>query len=383
MKKRTRVMLISALVAVPALILGLYFAPRAHAEAWRSGDTVTVAAEEKIDSTLYTAGSTIVVEGMVNGDVFCAGQSVVISGEVAGDVICAGSTLSITGVVHGDVRLAGQAVAIDGEVVGSATILGESVTVGTEAIVASDVQVAASNFTLNGVLGRDLALGAETVVIDGDVARNVDAHAETIAMQDGATVGGDMLYRSVENQGVETSGAVAGSVSWEQQERAESSFSFAAFVATFAVISSISLLILSMALVLLIPQRFVLAAQRTREGWSTTFALGILATIAGPIMVAVLLLSVVGMSAGLILLTLLFVVYGVSAPFAAFIIGQQLLRKSTQNVVWYMLLGVAIVIALYLIPLVNILSGLVIVWFGGGMALRSIRFEKPVYIAKK
>ena len=81
-----------------------------HALSFRTGDNVTIGQTEKINDTLYVAGSNIAINAEVFGDIFCAGQHVHISGIVHGDVICAGQTVTVSGIVDGDIRLAGQTV---------------------------------------------------------------------------------------------------------------------------------------------------------------------------------------------------------------------------------------------------------------------------------
>src|SRR5690606_15328805 len=101
--------------AALGILIGLFglsamFWGAAHAQNFRSGNSVTVGANEVVDSTMWVAGRSIDLAGEVNGDVFCAGQNVSVTGTIRGDLLCAAQNITISGVITGDVRVAAQSV---------------------------------------------------------------------------------------------------------------------------------------------------------------------------------------------------------------------------------------------------------------------------------
>src|SRR4051794_7246380 len=78
-----------------------------HAAVFRSGDKVTIAADETIDDDLYVFGSEIVIDGKVDGDVCAFGKQITVNGTVTGNVMAAGQAVVIVGQAGG-ARIAGQ-----------------------------------------------------------------------------------------------------------------------------------------------------------------------------------------------------------------------------------------------------------------------------------
>ena len=63
----------------------------------RTGDTVTVPADETWDGDLYLLGGRVSVAGSVDGDLTVLGGQVDVGGSVTGDVLAAGGNVSIAG----------------------------------------------------------------------------------------------------------------------------------------------------------------------------------------------------------------------------------------------------------------------------------------------
>lgn len=122
----------------------------AYAMATRTGQQVTVPADETITGTLFAGGNTVTVDGVVNGDVICGGQHVKIAGTVNGDVICGAQTMDVTGTVSGSLRTAAQMVDVTGSVKRNITVASQTLTLGKTATVAGEVIFAGESFTNNG-----------------------------------------------------------------------------------------------------------------------------------------------------------------------------------------------------------------------------------------
>jgi hypothetical protein len=137
----------------------------------RTGDTVTVGADESVDGDLYVLGGMVTVNGSVDGDLSAFGGQVTLNGSVTGDVLAAGGSVSISGDVAGDLRTAGGQVTLDGPV-------GE------------DVIAAGGQTTLEGgaTVEGDLVVSGGQVTMDGAVAGNIEANAGTYSRT--GTVGG-------------------------------------------------------------------------------------------------------------------------------------------------------------------------------------------------
>jgi cytoskeletal protein CcmA (bactofilin family) len=137
----------------------------------RSGQEVTIPAEETVQGDLVASAGTVRVEGRVDGDLVASGGRVVVAGTVTGDVLAAAGSTTIAGDVGGDVRAATGQARIEGRV-------GEDVVLGAgQATVARGAQI-----------GGDLIFGAGRMQLDGAVAGSVLGSASGYTR--GGSVGG-------------------------------------------------------------------------------------------------------------------------------------------------------------------------------------------------
>jgi hypothetical protein len=137
----------------------------------RTGDTVTVPADETWDGDLYLLGGRVTVAGSVDGDLTVLGGQVDVSGTVTGDVLAAGGNVSIAGEVGGDVRVAGGQVNLGGTVHEDVAVTGGQVTI-----------------PAGGDIGGDLIVAGGQVTMAGSVDGSVEGSAGNYSS--GGTVGG-------------------------------------------------------------------------------------------------------------------------------------------------------------------------------------------------
>ena len=285
------------LLAVGTLIIAscIGFVAGVDAQSFKSGNNVTVAEDEVVDSTLYVSGRTIDIAGKVNGDVICVGQNVSISAEVEGDIICAAQTLDITGNVEGSIRVTAQTASISSNVENNASIVAQTLITRSSSQIGRDVGLAAQTATLNGGVGRDLAAAASSLTVNGPVDRNVEAEVEQLSLGNKAKVGGNLTYTSQEKLEQDNSATVAGKVVRKQPAKGNNSvvspvFSFSAF----GIYLVVAMLVVSLALVLIMPASFHRASDFPITNWTKTLAVGVVASFTVPFLVLGLLFTLVG-----------------------------------------------------------------------------------------
>ena len=120
----------------------------------RFGDDITVSDDERIDGDLYLFGGDIYVDGDVTGDLVVFGGTVSVGGEIGGDLLVGAGTVELTGAVLGDIRTGAGQVTIRGDV-------GEDILAGT------------GRLRVDGDVGGDIVFGAGLVDIGGTVAGDV------------------------------------------------------------------------------------------------------------------------------------------------------------------------------------------------------------------
>lgn len=135
----------------------------------RTGDNVTVPADESWDGDLYLLGGRVTVAGFVDGDLTVLGGQVDVTGTVTGDMLAAGGNVSIGGVVRGDVRLAGGQINVGGTVAEDVAATGGQVTVPAGADIGGDLIVAGGQVTMSGSVGGSVEGSAGSYSAGGAV----------------------------------------------------------------------------------------------------------------------------------------------------------------------------------------------------------------------
>lgn len=368
-----------------AFLLSIFMTAGAKAFNARSGDTVTVAKSDVVDSTFYTAGKNITIAGTVKGDVFCAGQNVEISGTVEGDVLCAAQDLHISGVVQGDVRLAGQTVDLSGTVNGNATLMGQSLTVQSTAWIGHDATLAGQTARMDGKIGRDIVFTSSNTTIGGTVGRDVEAYGENSELKGGAQIGGNFVYTSNRqatiNDGAIVMGKTERKVPAKHNESQKPVFVKRVMNPLFRLLM---IIITGLALVFLVPRWFGRTGATMQKKWASSLGIGFVVTVVAPVIATLLMLTVVGIPLGVMLTVVWLFGLLASFVFGAFALGTWLWQYQP----WFtqrgqeiaaLIIGSIIILVLSYIPVVGVVvSVLVGLWGAGGFyasIMESIRAQ--------
>lgn len=363
---RRKLALIGLLAALP--IIG--WTVTVQASDGSSDGNFTVSEGQVVDGPLFASGQQINMGGEINGDMFCAGQNVAITGRVDGDVLCAAQNITVSGTVTGDVRSLSQTTAISGTVEGSVSAAAQTVNLQGGSRVGRDVAAAATSVTAAGAIGRDLWVAADSLNVEGQVARNVDARADRLALKGDGRVNGNFRYESRNELQRDQSAQIAGRVD-RSQPAAERKDGFDGRDIVASLLFLLAMLATSLVLVLLVPAVFRRASDLALGHLGRTALIGFLATIVVPVLIITLMVTVIGLPLGLLLLMVWLVMLLLAGPFAAYLTGRLLLRDN-QNALLIMMAGSAIILVLYLVPVLNFLIFLVVLWFGLGSMLYTL-----------
>ncbi len=351
---RRKLLIIGGLLFVGSILSGTVLA---RAQSIRTGSSTNIQKSETVDSSLVIAGETINIAGTVQGDVYCAGQTVSITGTVRGDVMCAGQTVNVSGLVEGDIRVAGQQVRLDGRVDGSATLLGQAVSVDKSTVIADDLLITASTATVDGSVARDLGIAANTARVNAPVGRNLSGQVAQLTLGTSANIKGSIDYTSSRNLTREDGAKVAGEVKRREPKQQPNKSKWA--VMPFATLAYllISLMLVALVLVVLFPRLFEQTNAYSRKNLGLTALVGAGTLFAAPIVMVILAVTFVGLPLSFMALLAWLLLLSLSGPVTGYIVGERILsRTKYKKPFLYMLVGGAIVLVLYVVPVVNIFA---------------------------
>jgi predicted acyltransferase (DUF342 family) len=371
--KKVKLIMLSVLAMTVALFA---LAGTTYAGSFHSGDTVITKNNEVTSHSLFVAGKNIEINGTVKGDIFCAGQNITINAKVDGDVICAGMNVDIKGIVAGDVRAAGQVVTLEARVDHNASLAGSSVKVESGASVGKDLQIAGSTLTIDSPVGRDVDAAGSAVAVGGMIGGDLQATTDSLSLGSGAKVSGNVTYYS-HNSADKASGAkISGKLTRKDppknhEQRNQNPVPNAIF-------SFFALLSLAFVALALFPRKLRALTDLALTQPGMTVLIGLAACIGVPALILVSFMTVVGVMIGVVLLLAWIGVMLLSGVFASYYAGRLILARTAPHHPFVaMLVGVAVLSALMLVPIVNIITIIVIALMGSGMVIRELFTKSP------
>lgn len=309
----------------------------------RTGDSISIGAGETIDDDLYVFGGTVDVNGTITGDLIVFGGQVRIDGTVNGDVMAGSGTVDVNGTVGGDVRVGAGQLNIDGTV-------GE------------DVFAGAGQIGVSGEIGGDLVFGAGQVRVDG-------------------VIGGDVLGSTGD---YDRSGTVGGSenVTIEQPAEREQPNILTRWLERFASLLVLGLIIMWASRSLLersvtaIDTRLGSVVVRGLIALAAVVVLPIAVTVAAALLAALFAWIGLDLLVGLMIVEIVvvwlvaallaFVFVVVIAPVTVAVwAGNKALPDDTAGYL-ALAVGLAVLVALQLVPILGGLVGLVVTIVGAG-----------------
>lgn len=408
---------VTSLGVAAVLTLTVGAAPAAALDP-RTGDDLTVDADETVDDDLYVAADTLTVEGTVAGDLVVAARRVVIDGTVEGDLIGAAQSVVVTGAVEDDVRVAvAELVVEDGAEIGDDTIVfGYALEAQEGSTIGGDVVVTGRQGVLDGQVAETLWGTAEGIEIGGAVGGDVDvtvggggggfeatpqgisvsAIDGGLAITDSAVIDGDVRYRSPSEADIAADARIAGDVVFDEVSRAAPEDDGVARQVLGRIVDALrtfgTLFLVGFLLVSLLPRAAGGVSDTLRRrpwvalGWGVLFfpVVGVLLGVLGlvTILLAVLLgvvtlgglagfVVAAGLLAAFALAFAVAVAVALLAPLAAaFLVGRLILRRSWPDDLGgrtlALLVGVAIYAVLQALPFVGWIVALVATLFGLG-----------------
>ena len=368
-------------IASMAFCLLIAAAASAGATEFRTGHTVSVAAEEVIDDDLFIAGTNVKVAGEVTGDLLAAGRMVRLTGPVGGTVMAAGEDVRVTGDVEGSVRAAGRSVTLGGEVGRNAVGVGQSVLLADDGRIARDLHTAANSIEVDGTVGRNARLIGAGAAVRGKIGKTLYYEGETVRLAESAEVRGDLVYRSPGVAEIAEGAVIVGETKELPRRRSTAEARPTRggpgvwTIARILGMLSLPVVFAFGAVGLLVsPRIFVASANAVghRAWWS--LLLGFLVLVLGPMAVFLVMVTVVGLPIGVLALIAWTTAVAFSEVPVAIFLGRCIVSPFTTGAVspyLGLLIGMLVLAGLAWVPVVGVVTGALTVLLGIGAYVRS------------
>ncbi len=348
-------------------LLGLIALPQATfaSPIVRSGESVTVSADQVLESDFYGFGKTINLSGVADEDVYVAAGSVTVNAPVGGDLSVIAEGVQVHADAADDVRIVGGTVVLAKAVKGDVIVLGGSLTILSTASVEGDVLFLAGNVTIEGPVKGSILGTADTVRVDTAVGGNIDVRAVSgLSLGDRAEIAGDVTYASIADlvRGQHTT--IGGDV----QKTAVAAPTHDAFFRDFVLQTLIMLFAALTAFLMIRPVINRIVAGATFS-YGTHALIGIGVFIAVPFISILLMASILGSIVGVALLCVYVLLMISSWVLTGIVLGnriQQIFFKRNDVTILTVVFGTILFNVLMLIPFIGffITSALALIVLG-------------------
>jgi cytoskeletal protein CcmA (bactofilin family) len=352
------------------LIIALHFgfSQLTGAAEFKTGERVTIAAEDTLKSDLYgagrviqmlgtarrdlvVAGQRIEMEGLVAENFYAAGQTITIDGTVRGDILAFAAEVELNGVAESGMRAAAGAIIVKGTVHGDLVISGGQLTIAPNAVVDGDIIIAGGKIEVAGTVRGNLTGAADHLILAGTVDKDADlAIGETLDLQSGARVGGNLTYRRKQPLELKNTEVVAGEIIFKEVKPEKGAVWFRWIMRMGLWLATV---IVGLVMIALAKRPVQNALDHTLQRPLATLGYGALALVATPIAVVIACVLVLPIPLGIILLVSFIISAYLGLILLGTLLGREILRLTAGppfSLYLAMLVGVTLLYALTFIP---------------------------------
>lgn len=331
----------------------------------RSGEEVSVDAEQALKGDFYGVGSTVTVSGPADNDVYVGGGSVTINAPVKQDLTIVGGDVQVHGEVADDIRVVGGNVVIAKPVKGDVVVVGGSLTILSTATIEGDVLFTGSDLTVEGEVVGSIHGSVDKVRINAKVGGDISfSTIYSFTLGDKAQILGDITYASNAEMIRAQDASIAGEVHkipLEDNSTSDILRSYSIFI--FIIICT------AMTLYILARRRVVEIVTQTHTSIGVQGLVGIIVFLTLPVVSMLCMMTVIGVGVGVMLLLVYIVTLLFSFILSGILCGyyiQYALKKKEDISFITVVLGVIFFLVVVSVPYIGpfILLGTTLILFG-------------------
>lgn len=343
---------------------------------WDSEENIFINKSQVVDYNFWRTGNTIDISGQMNKDVVVYAKNVVVDGVIEGDLIAVASQVIVNGNVNGNIRVIAEEVRINGPVGKNLTAVTEKLDVNNS--VGWGITSYANEFNLNyeqtanvNVFGQQLNINKS---VEGSVWLNALKRG-LIKFADDVNISGNLIYSNInfiEN---------LDKVSVSGQKQAIPSFNFGMSEAGWnsiylftKIIAFLSTFILGYLVLRFYKTFTVKISYLVTKDYINSFSWGVILMVVIPFIAGFLLVTGVGVSVSVTLISLYIACYFLAKIFVGLAIGVWLLKKEIfkAKLVLPFFLGLLVVYVLTSIPYIGSLMNIILTGTGFGALLKML-----------
>lgn len=338
-----------------------------------------VASDDETETTNTTDTSTTDTsnQNVYNGDLYIFDSDVTMDKLVDGNVFIIGNNVTITGQCSGNMFILGNNVTFDKSFVqASVFVCGNNVKFNA---VSNSLYSASKNLTIEHQFGvyTDMYSTCSNLDFDGIVGRNAFLSAGKVNLHENSLFYGDLNY-SASSETEIPEGAVEGTINYskitEKTTKSKTIFTYLSDLVQFLIFGLLIFLIVK-----LFTKDPCSKECSVLSHPGKTFGIGILSIILIPIIFLLLLLTIIGATASLAVLSIYCIILMLSTVIFAISLARYLCiskKNKTIKELLITLLALIVIWGLSLVPFIGWLISFICVSFGFGIIIYSPLYKK-------
>ncbi len=252
----------------------------------------------------FLAGRSVRVSADVADDVFAAGRDVTFDGAKAENAIIAGYDVDLRNGIVADMITAASTINIAGIIEDDLVAAARSMRIASGGTVGGDARLAAERIDMEGSIGGSLRAAARRITVAGRIDGKADFLAERIVIAPGASIAGDLIYRSGTEPEIADGATIGGEIRRVEIDTPDlTSVGYAMLrVGLLLMLAwSIAVLLLVTVIQLAVPGLMSDAADRLRDHPWSNLGRGIAGLLLAVVLAGLLFTSIFGIPLGLAL----------------------------------------------------------------------------------
>lgn len=345
-----------------------------------SGGNVVVGGSEEFKN-LYAAGGSVAINKQILGDLFAAGGSINVAGPVEKDLFAAGGNIVIGSPIGEDARITGGNITVNSNINGDLLAAGGTINISGGSQISGDLWIAGGIINLNSPVSGNAKIAGGEILINAPIAGTLEVRAdEKLVFGPESQVTGTIKYFG-RNEAVILDGAQVGQIDFTRV--AVKKFPAKAAFGVFLFFKIIALFIAGLIVLKLFKRTSAAIVSSASNNFWASLGIGFLGLLVVPIAAILLMATIIGAYAGIVLVAWFVFAVLMGGIFTIFFIGmlleKWLLKKKENELTWRTILwGVLIGAIISIIPIIGWLATLVIFMsvFGGMLTMLKTRIEK-------
>ncbi len=373
----TRNRRITAIWVIPAAFLLLLLPALSSASVFFAENRYFVPPGDTVNDDVYAAVSEVAVDGVITGDAFFACQKYSVSGDILGSLNSGSQYATVRGNVGGSARIFAQTIIIDAAIERNLVAFGEDIDLSEASRVGKDVTIMGGRVSLSGEIDGNAEVHCNELFISGVINGDLKIEAQKISILPPAEIAGNITYKSKNEISISDGVNVGGEVEWNEITPEEEKGEGGGINVGFRVLLFLASFVTGLLLIGLINRHTRAASAQITLKPLVSLGVGFVSFCAIPIAIVVLLVTLIGIPAAVILLFAYTVFFYIAKIYVSIALGRMILRALRKDADpkqgWSLLLGLVILTLLFMIPVLGTLVYLLVIFWGFGAVLLGIR----------